>query len=408
MKNRIFCFVVFLLCSIHLQAQVKFEAGSFINENGQNIHCLIKNLDWISNPTEFSYKLTEDGQVESASIETVKQFEIFGIVKFVKQSVNMDVSTDELHLLIEDRNPVFQKKTLFLKVLVEGKASLFYYQDGNRMRLFYQMENEPVEQLIYKRYLMGSKIAQNNYYKQQIFKSFTCESIGSKEIERLGYYSKDMEKLFVKYNMCVDKDFVYQEKNTSKANINLAIRPGINASSLVIENSLSQWKKVDFGQKQNFRMGIEAELILPFNNSKWALILEPTYQYYKASETFSSSSAPGGLLTANVDFSSIELPFGVRHYFFLNDHSKIFVNLSYLIDITMNKKVDFNFTTINFQMASLDINSNNTLALGAGFKFKDKYSIELRYISSRNLLDRYLSYSSDYQTISCIIGYKLF
>lgn len=408
MKKSLFFVFALFISSLSLKAQVKFESGYFINQNDQRINCFIKNLDWISNPTEFSYKLTEDGQVESATIETVKQFEIFGIVKFVKQNINMDVSSDELHLLIEDRNPVFQKNTLFLKVLVEGKASLFYHQDGSRMRLFFQMENEPLEQLIYKRYLIGGKIAQNNYYKQQIFKSFSCEKISSKEIERLGYYSKDMEKLFVKYNMCVDENFVFEEKNVNKADFNLTIRPGINASSFVIENSLSQWKKVDFGQKQNFRLGVEAELVLPFNNNKWALILEPTYQYFKASETITSSSAPGGLLTANVDFSSIELPFGLRHYFFLNDHSKIFVNLSYLIDLTMNKKVDFNFTTINFQSASLDINSNNTLALGAGFRFKDKYSIEIRYISSRNLLDRYLSYSSEYQTISCIIGYKLF
>ena len=141
MKKSLFFVFALFISSLSLTAQVKFESGYFINQNDQRINCLIKNLDLSSNPTEFTYKLTEDSKTEVATIETVKEFEITGISKFIKQKVDYEVSSDELHLLIENRNPIFEKKTLFLRVLVEGKASLYSHQDRNVVRLFYQMEN---------------------------------------------------------------------------------------------------------------------------------------------------------------------------------------------------------------------------------------------------------------------------
>jgi hypothetical protein len=36
-----------------------------------------------------------------------------------------------------------------------------------------------------------------------------------------------------------------------------------------------------FDNKISFRIGLEAEFILPFNKNKWAVFAEPTYQYYK-------------------------------------------------------------------------------------------------------------------------------
>lgn len=407
MKNTFFIITAILLSQFNLFAQVQFVPGFFINENDQRIDCFIKNTDNISSPTQFSYKLTLDGAVNIATLEDVKEFEMVGIAKFIKQNIKIDISTDDLNLMVSDRNPTFKKEVLFLEVLVKGEASLYSYHDGLRPRLFFQVKNEPIEQLIYKRYLVGGMVAKNNFYKQQIFKNLTCETITLKEIEKLDYFKNDLEALFHKYNKCVDPNYVSLLKSDNKIKFNLSLRPGLNSSNFEFTRSTFINRDYDFGNKQNFRLGLEAELVFPFNNNKWALIFEPTYQYFNATNRFDFQNIPDLSENVTLNFNSIELPIGVRHYFFLSNQAKIFVNASYVVDFSFNSKLEI-ANVNNPNRNELEILSSNSLSLGLGFKLKNRYSVEFRHFLGRNLISKYLTFDSNYQTTSFIIGYQLF
>jgi len=144
-----------------------------------------------------------------------------------------------------------------------------------------------------------------------------------------------------------------------------------------------------------FRAGIEAEFILPFNKNKWAIIVEPTYQYYK-------SEIVGTTKVAKADYKSIEFPFGIRHYYFFNKNSKIFINGSVIFDFSFNSVIDLPYRK------NLEVKPSPNLAFGLGYKYNDKYSLEIRSQSSREILDNYITWSSDYKTISIIFGYSIF
>ncbi len=177
---------------------------------------------------------------------------------------------------------------------------------------------------------------------------------------------------------------------------NLNLRSGVNLSSLSIQNSYLEFLDTDFGNKLTFRFGVEAEFVLPFNKNKWAIIIEPTYQYFKSEKETSTSKV-------DVDYKSIEFPIGIRYYLYLNNNSKLFVNGSYVYDINSNK------STIRLDSeTNVEINSRHNLAFGLGHKFKDKYSIELRYQTTRTILSNYIYWDSDYQTFSVILGYSIF
>jgi len=130
-----------------------------------------------------------------------------------------------------------------------------------------------------------------------------------------------------------------------------------------------------------------------FNKNKWAIIIEPTYQYYKAEDKSITN-----LSNTIVDYNSLELPIGVRHYFFLNNNSKIFINGSTIYDFVLNSKV----------RNRLDASSSVNLAMGLGYNYNNAYSIEFRYQTNRDILTDYVSWNSDYKTISIIFGYTLF
>jgi hypothetical protein len=62
--------------------------------------------------------------------------------------------------------------------------------------------------------------------------------------------------------------------------------------------------------------------------------MEPTYHYFK-----SETEIP--IDKVKVNYTSIEIPIGVRHYFFLNENSKVFINGSFIVDISFNSIIEF-------------------------------------------------------------------
>lgn len=407
MKKKLLLLALITISSIESYAQIVFEKGYFINESNDRIECLIKNVDWRNNPTEFDYKLSQDSEVQKATILTVKEFGINGFSKHIKAKINIDRSSNQVDKLSTVRNPVFKEEDLFLKVLIEGEASLFLYIDEGLTRLFYKLKDSEINQLVYKEFLNQDRVLENNYFKQQLSQNLLCEKISVDEIERLRYSKKDMEKLFIKYNNCVNNNFVNYNPKQKRDFINLTIRPGISLSSLIIKNSVTNSDKSDFGRKIGFRFGIESELILPFNRNKWGIIIEPTYQYYKSEISEETASVSGGVIISNVDYKSIELPIGVRYSLFLNKKSKIFTNISYVFDFSYNSSMDF-VRADGSILNELDINSRRNLALGIGYNYNKRIGLEIRYNLNREILGDYVYWNSNYNSISIMLGLSIF
>jgi hypothetical protein len=410
MKKYIIFTALLTVLSLESISQIVFENGYFINESNQKINCFIKSMDWKNNPTKFEYKLSLDDSVRKADILEVKEFMITDVAKYIRANVDIDRSSNEINNLSFDRDPTFQEELLFLKVIIEGKASLFMYEDRILKRFFYKKNDSAINQLVYKRYFIETdtekNIAKNNLFRQQLFIDLKCHGITSSDLEFINYNKRDLEKLFSRYNECMGSEYINYESKQKQKRINLSIRPGLNSSNLVIQNSSNASRNTKFGNEFNFRFGIETEIILPYYNNKWGLIVEPTYQYYKSEKTTEVTNVSGGILVSKVNYQSIELPIGVRHYFFINDKSKIFINVSYLFDFVYDSMIEFSRGDGSY-LNSIELKISNNLALGLGYKYKNRYSLEMRYHTNRDILGDYLFWTSEYKSYSIIFGYSL-
>jgi hypothetical protein len=181
----------------------------------------------------------------------------------------------------------------------------------------------------------------------------------------------------------------------------------LNNSSLTIQNSFSN-QITDFERSIEFGFGLEAEFILPFHKNKWGIVFEPTYQNYRSiNKRKNVDNISGGLLIAKVKYSSVEIPISLRHYFFLNKKSKIFINASFILDVSSNSSIEFTRAD-DSSLERLDIVSRNNFGLGIGYKQNKRYSLEIRYKTAREILSNYSFWSSDYNTFSIIFGYTIF
>ncbi len=392
------CIILVLLCiGINGYGQINFEEGYFINNGGEKINCLIKNVDWKNNPTQFDYKVDKNSEVQNTDIHSVKEFSIVNQSKYQRFQVKIDRSSENLNNLSTNRNPEFNDEVLFLKVLIEGKANLYSYDDHQIKRFFYAVNDYiNAEQLIFKSYEKAqNKVATNNGFRQQLSTNLVCKELPD-NIKNINYRKPELIRFFENYNRCNNSEYInYNKKRKNKNVFNVNIRPGMNISKLSVDNIITPSRDIDFDNEFSFRLGIELEYILPFNKGKWTFFVEPTYQNYKSTTQLESQNA-------EVDYKSIELPFGVRHYLFINNASSIFINGAYVFDFNLTSEIDYTQT-----LSDLDIESNGNFILGLGYNYKRKYSLETRYGFNRELLDRNITSGSKYNNLSIIFGFTI-
>lgn len=397
MRNYLPMFFLFLSLTTSY-SQVKFEKGYFINNLGQKTECLIKNKEWKSNPNVIEYKSTAEDKVTELKIEEIQEFCIYESSKYIRKKINIDRSVGLDADLSGKRNITLKKETIFLKYLIEGSANLYGYSDANFYTYFFDVNNSETEQLIYKKTINDkNSIVEYEQFKQQLLNTMKCDQIKIEEIEKLSYNKDKLVSIFNKYNGCTDNTLTnnYNSKKRSDV-LNLYIRPGIVFQNSDISNSLFTNSGAQFGKNTTFRIGCELEVILPFNNSKWAIIVEPNYSSYNVESTHKSTPL-------YLDYKAFNVPVGFRHYFFLSDSSKLFVNLSYSLNFSMNSKMFYGYFNQDF-----DLDPADNLDAGIGYSYKNKYSVEFRFGTEKDLLSDYVNWEAHYQSSSIILGYKLF
>jgi hypothetical protein len=412
MKNPLI--IAFFFYFTFSYSQITFEKGFFISNDGTKTECFIKNIDWKNNPTEFKYKIQiNDTQSLIQTIMTVQEFGINNVSRYKRLNVKIDQSSDNPNNLSTKENPIWKEEILFLKLLIEGDATLYSFSRENQTRYFYETKNTSLEQLIYKKYLSydenvgADNIMVNNQYRQQLYNNVKCDNISERDMQEVAYKKSALIKYFSTYNSCGTNSVVNYENKVTENQFILKITSGIDLASLSISDpNPYNNKSTEMDTKAIFKIGIEGEYILPYNKNKWSLFINPTYQKYEAENTFVKNNGFGAIgkdityhLKAN--YNSIEVPIGIRHYLFLNETSKIFINIAYVFGVLGKTTLEYSDNT------SVESLSRNNLAVGFGYNLKKRYSAEVRFNAPRQILSDYISWSAKYSTIGILFGYRI-
>ncbi|MEZ0129310.1 outer membrane beta-barrel protein [Flavobacterium sp. LBUM151] len=390
-------------------AQISFEKGYFISNDGKRTECFIKNLDWGNNPTDFKYKIQfNDSDYKTATINDVEEFGVDNITTFKRAKVKMDRSSDDLAKVSQTGKPVWEENTLFLRLLVQGEATLYSYKEENLIRYFYETKTTPLEQLVFLKYITvedgksTGNLKENTYYKQQLNNNVRSANTTESNIKNLSYKKSDLTKYFLKYNNDDNKTV----SKTSEDHFHLKITPGISFVSLTMNDGDLPSTDVKLDSKTSFKIGLEAEYVLPFNKNKWSIFLNPMYQKYENTKDY---KRPGPFLvspltTRNVaiEYSSIQLPIGLRYYFLLNKNSKIFINAAYSMDINGKASISFDQNVKN------ESSSGSNFVFGLGYNFRNKFSAEIRTNTNKELLRDFHTFSAEYKAIDFVLAYSIF
>lgn len=398
MKNFLIAFT--LILSSQVFSQINFENGYFISNDNSKTSCLIRNVGWQKNPTKIEYKLNENAASRFATIVEIKEFNVGEKYKFVRFNTQIDRSSSNIDQMNGERNPVFKEETLFLKVLVEGEVNLYEYESENFIRYFISSgDHSTAEQLVRVEYLVNNAVAENNYYRQQLSVALQSDALTAKDFEYLKYKKKELVAIVEKYNSAKGAKSTNFEATQNHGSTNLKAFAGINFTSLSLSNSEDATSMdLNFDNKAVFVIGLEVEFVMPFNQNKWSLFLDPNFQSYTGTTSTTDNKS------VEADYKFIELPLGVRYSFFMKHDTQIFINAGCAIPFNINSTISYQG---GYSGRVLDISATPNFFAGIGFR-KNNFGLEVRYNAPQNLLKDYQYWDSKYSSIGILASYKIF
>ncbi|WP_152286525.1 hypothetical protein [Flavicella marina] len=420
MKKKYFAFV-FLLSFIYANSQSKFEKGYIIDNKNKKTECLILNQGWSDTPYEIIYKSSEGATEKTLSIDDMKEFSLIGQSKFIRYTGKIERSKKEIDDLTTENKPKFNVETIFLEEVISGTASLYVYRFEEINKFFFSAFETPIEPLVKITYLNTSRTTykENNMYRQQLFNSLKCDDLKTNRLEWLKYESKDLAKYFEKYNVCINPDYVNENENHMKTKfmdyIHLNILPGVTYNQLRLQNLRYNFNDAGTANEFGYRIGAEIEAVIPYFNYSYSVILEPKYSSFSYKGYFDEASYFSGT------YSIFEVSIGLRYKYRANEKSAFFINGNYGFGFPSTQNSDGVSTKLyrdsffnGVRTENLQYTDNEhktalgSFEIGLGYKFKEKYSIELRFTAvETDVLNRNL-WTGSLARQNLIFGYTLF
>ena len=388
--TRFFAISAFLLCYFSVFGQTEFQPGYIIDEADNRIECLIKHEQDIYTELDFRYKLNaDDNNEQQITADKVKTFGIGEHVKYVRREVLRSNGTSNQSPTSGEQG--FYQDTLFLKVLLEGDASLYlYYEAGLEKFFFSSKPTAPIEELVFRKYLHDNKIRTDNRFRQQLFNSMKCE--GLEQPVDVAYNEIKLASFFERYHKCTNSTYRRYKQKGAGDSFRLWARAEIMVGSARLEDYLDQ--NISFGSSARMQFGLSLEYMIPVQNAGWSLVLEPSLQ------TISSSSRG-----VELKHRSIEIPFGVRRYIISKEefeNTELYLTGLYLLDVIPRTEALYE--------SSRDLTSTNVegnLCLGVGMVI-NRISADARIKFGKDLMGAYSDSQLKYGGLSFNVGFRLY
>lgn len=375
-------------------------SGYYITSDGQKITGEYEYGDF-SSASNLKFR-TGTGEFSKPDPKNIKEYGIDDSYKYVKYTVDIDGTDAAAGKLSTAAEPSFQKRDLFLNVLVEGDAVLYSYTDARNTKYFYKTSGMLVpQQLMYRKYLLnGNRSAENNEYRVQLAKNLVCTEIKDTDVTGLTYTRAALVKFVQSYNACKGNNVtVYSNESGSKFKMLFSAFAGVYASSFGLDGKGVPDMDKDTGV--SFGVGAEAELLFPSN--KLSVFIRAEYEHLdrEVEGTFNPDSQFAHLYYFfNAKSALVSAYVGPRYYFDVAGKRKLFLDASAVMTVaTGGLDIDQKVvgSTGNSERESLDyfdFGSALSFNFGVGYYINDRFAVELRVNTGRDILDRFPLYTN--------------
>ena len=372
--------------------QKNFNTGYLITLKGDTLNGYIAIRDKEQNPKAVKFKIEVEGQEISYTPKQIKKIRVQN--EAYESAV---VTVDDAP--IKDSELTYSKEVhprvdiTFLRTLVEGEKSLFYYKDEKKREYFFIRQSSGIERLEYKKYLVNAdgrkKIKIEKPFIGQLATYFqSCPSVQSR-LSEIQYNTKDLINIFQDYYKCTDSKVEFQQKR-EKITTEYGVVAGVSSTKLNFYSSEYDYlTEVDFARSTKPTAGLFINFVFPKNQGKWSIYNEFLFSSYKFNGEHHKVSSSSSEITTDTktafEYSYIKLnsmlrfKFPVQNMFYYWNAGM--ANGFAIKEINTMEKVSRVYSkesVVNSQAFEYSTKLEQGFLQGLGSQFK-KYSIEARY-----------------------------
>lgn len=412
MKQRSLIVVLLMGSLSHVFAQVNFQPGYVVTQQGDTLRGFIDYRNWENNPERIVFRRTADEASKEYGTSTARAFAVANDV-YVSAFVKVEDSRMKVTELEFNPEFVFHTDTVFLRMLVAGSRSLYLYDE--RKEHFYIQQDGGFDLLMFKRYLRKSSegktiITETNTYIGQLktYLSGGCPGT-EKALKRVSYNRASLERVFATYGGCNPKQVSFKAK-TDREPSEIGVLAGVTLTSLRFKADPRELlMATTYAQSVNFTGGVFYDLMLRRNRGKWSINNELMYTSYQTSGYYSYSFHE---YETRFEYSHVKLntmarfkyPVGKMRLYFNAGISNGFVvkgtdfkrwtnNISTPPRIEEGKAFE---KTRSYELGYL---------LGVGTKL-NRYLLEVRYARSLGMVNT-IGIGSRVTRICFVVGYRI-
>lgn len=391
--------------------------GYIITLNNDTLHGFIDYKNWEKNPKHIKFRDSELGADKLYTPKSILEFSTSNEIykSAIVETERSDYKTNELTL---SPNLYIVVDTVFLRALIIGEKSLYYFKDERGKDNFYIEQNSNYELLVYKRYLKeerGKKfiVSNNKYIGQLILYLQNCMEI-NELLSETSYDLKSLVKAFNYYYDCTNAKMDFREQE-NKVKLNFSVIAGATLTSLKFrgEDGGPYLTEVNYPSSINFTAGLALDVVLLRNFGRWSFNNELIISSYSTQGSYEDYVHDNRytITDTKLAFTYLKINNMLRTNFPVNKVI-LYVNLGFsngfvIASTNYKKTTSVLFTQVNIVESEALPNirkHEQSLLLGVGGQL-GKFSAELRY-ETGNGMSNYMNLRSATQRLFLLIGYK--
>jgi hypothetical protein len=404
------------LTSFFVFSQKTFSPGYYIDQSNIRNEGFIEDTNPYNSPTKINFKTSVDTQSSEITIEKIKEYKINTDYKYIKYKVDYDydqiINKDELSIFGVEPN--LKQKEILLKVLVEGKISIYKATIDDEVFYYIKGENDvKPELLVYRKYNLENKIRENNAYRKTLFEKMKSDIISMNDVFKLKYDEKSLVPIFIQYNKN-NNSLVEQNVDINREKNKFYYKVLVGTSSFTSTYAFNN--RFDLKSDNNFVnpiIGFELSNVLGTNSKRAEIFGRLFYQHASIISRYTNTEAnfnPNIELSSN--FSSLNISAGYRHAFFKTERNKFFVDGSMGLSSIINADFNLDFISSNQMLIESNVLDEYSLGLfftvGCGYTMNNRYSINVEYSFPKNYLNQYVPLQKGgFQSLNLIFTYTL-
>lgn len=410
-------FVCLVFLTTLLQAQSNFISGTIIKSDGTTLSGLINFQEWEVSPSKIEFKSSKGADKQIFTPKEITSFDITGIEKYISAKVDLNVAPIELEKLTTDREPIFENTTIFLRMLVESRANLFYHIDEiGKEHFFFKVDNAPIEELIFTMYHEGlyeKEIGAYHRFRRQLIEDLAdCPSLRTL-IDMANYDRASLQPIIESYNVCVNEEIAFTERE-DKSVIKAGLVAGIGVTRLNFQGvSVRDLGETQFTPQATYYAGVYLSVLASRGLNRFSIENELMYHNVGGEGRFENIESDDNFIIRDTEIQFNYLQYNHLWRYTRSNKLKPFVNggLSIGALVVQNKnnmRIDSEFFAIpNMEeipaiddIRMIDVGS----IVGAGLSWK-QLSAELRLEIGKRLSNQ--NAGPKERTLALILRYEL-